>query len=36
VYDLVTSVRGRVLERFGIDLEPEIRFAGAFAQRVPS
>jgi UDP-N-acetylmuramate dehydrogenase len=36
VYDLVTSVRQRVLDRFGVDLEPEVRFAGAFAQRVPS
>jgi UDP-N-acetylmuramate dehydrogenase len=36
VYDLVASVRQRVFDRFGVDLEPEVRFAGAFAQRVPS
>jgi UDP-N-acetylmuramate dehydrogenase len=33
VYDLVELVRGRVGERFGIELIPEIRFAGRFKQR---
>jgi UDP-N-acetylmuramate dehydrogenase len=30
VYDLVHLVRDRVKETFGVDLEPEIRFVGAF------
>lgn len=30
VRDLVTLVRERVRERFGVDLEPEIRFVGSF------
>lgn len=33
VYDLVSVVRTRVHEACGIDLEPEIRFAGAFESR---
>ncbi|MDQ3986941.1 MAG: UDP-N-acetylmuramate dehydrogenase [Actinomycetota bacterium] len=35
VYDLVHSVRARVNEQFGIELEPEIRFAGSY-DRPPS
>lgn len=35
VHDLVHEVRERVLERFGIELEPEIRFVGSFEERVP-
>ena len=31
VYDLVHDVRRRVAERFGIELEPEVRFVGPFA-----
>ena len=30
VYDLVHEVKARVLERFGIELEPEVRFVGDF------
>lgn len=30
VYDLLTRVRAVVLDRFGIELEPEIRFVGSF------
>ena len=30
VYDLVHSVRRRVEEQFGVELEPEIRFAGPY------
>jgi UDP-N-acetylmuramate dehydrogenase len=30
VFDLVNAVRDRVAEEFGVLLEPEIRFAGAF------
>jgi UDP-N-acetylmuramate dehydrogenase len=30
VFDLVCAVRLRVADRFGVALEPEIRFAGAF------
>ena len=30
VYDLVHEVRRRVLDQFGVELVPEIRFAGAF------
>ena len=30
VYDLVHSVRARVRAAFGVDLEPEVRFAGVF------
>jgi UDP-N-acetylmuramate dehydrogenase len=33
VYDLVAEVRARVRDEFGVDLEPEIRFAGAFRER---
>jgi UDP-N-acetylmuramate dehydrogenase len=33
VYELVHLVRARVAERFGVELEPEIRFAGPFRQR---
>lgn len=32
VFDLVHSVRARVKTAFGVELEPEVRFAGAFAQ----
>lgn len=31
VYDLVAEVRERVAERFGIELEPEVRFVGDFS-----
>lgn len=31
VYDLVAEVRARVAERFGVELEPEVRFIGDFA-----
>lgn len=31
VFDLVHDVRRKVAERFGIDLEPEVRFVGPFA-----
>jgi UDP-N-acetylmuramate dehydrogenase len=30
VYDLVALVRERVLRAFGVDLQPEVRFVGAF------
>jgi UDP-N-acetylmuramate dehydrogenase len=30
VYDLVAAVRAQVRARFGVDLEPEVRFAGSF------
>jgi UDP-N-acetylmuramate dehydrogenase len=30
VYDLVHAVRARVRARFGVELEPEVRFAGSF------
>ncbi|MDP9069051.1 MAG: UDP-N-acetylmuramate dehydrogenase [Actinomycetota bacterium] len=30
VFDLVHDVRKRVLDRFGVDLEPEVRFVGPF------
>ena len=30
VFDLVNTVKARVAEEFGVLLEPEIRFAGAF------
>lgn len=33
VYDLVHEVRARVRDRFGIDLQPEVRFVGAFKER---
>jgi UDP-N-acetylmuramate dehydrogenase len=33
VYDLVHAVRARVRARFGVELEPEVRFAGSFASR---
>ena len=33
VYDLVHEVRRRVLDRFGVELTPEIRFAGPFDDR---
>jgi UDP-N-acetylmuramate dehydrogenase len=33
VYDLVQEVRRRVKESSGVDLEPEIRFVGAFQDR---
>lgn len=36
VHDLVAAVRQRVQERFGVDLQPEIRFVGEFAERVTS
>jgi UDP-N-acetylmuramate dehydrogenase len=36
VYDLVAAVRKRVQERFDVDLEPEIRFVGEFAEKVSS
>jgi UDP-N-acetylenolpyruvoylglucosamine reductase len=32
VYDLVQEVRRRVKESSGVDLEPEIRFVGAFQE----
>lgn len=31
VFDLVQQVRARVAQRFGVDLEPEVRFVGPFA-----
>lgn len=31
VFDLVHDVRARVLDRFGTELEPEVRFVGPFA-----
>ncbi|MFP5352348.1 MAG: UDP-N-acetylmuramate dehydrogenase [Actinomycetota bacterium] len=34
VFDLVHDVRARVMERFGIALEPEVRFIGPFADSV--
>jgi UDP-N-acetylmuramate dehydrogenase len=34
VFDLVQEVRRRVRDRFGVELVPEIRFAGAFEGRV--
>jgi len=33
VYDLVNVVKARVLERFGVELTPEIRFLGEFEER---
>jgi UDP-N-acetylmuramate dehydrogenase len=33
VYDLVVTIRHRVKEAAGIDLEPEVRFAGPFVSR---
>ena len=33
VFDLVCDVQARVRERFGVELTPEIRFAGTFASR---
>jgi UDP-N-acetylmuramate dehydrogenase len=33
VYDLVRAVRARVRKTFGVELEPEIRFAGEFEDR---
>jgi UDP-N-acetylmuramate dehydrogenase len=33
VYDLVRAVRARVKEAFGVELEPEISFAGEFEDR---
>jgi len=33
LYDLVAEVRRRVLERAGVDLEPEVRFVGEFEER---
>ena len=33
VYDLVHEVRARVLDRFGIELQPEVRFVGDFKSR---
>ncbi len=35
VYDLVGTVRMRVKSECGVDLEPEIRFIGAFEDRLP-
>lgn len=32
VFDLVHSVRAKVAAEFGIELEPEVRFAGAFRE----
>jgi len=32
VHDLIMSVRSRVRERFGVDLEPEVRFVGRFEE----
>jgi UDP-N-acetylmuramate dehydrogenase len=32
VYDLVHTVRARVTERLGVELEPEIRFVGAYQE----
>ena len=34
VFDLVQAVRARVRDSFGVKLEPEIRFAGAFGSSV--
>lgn len=34
VFDLVHDVRARVLDRFGVELEPEVRFVGPFADSV--
>ncbi|HEX2051075.1 MAG TPA: UDP-N-acetylmuramate dehydrogenase [Actinomycetota bacterium] len=36
VYDLVAAVRARVHDRFGVGLETEVRFVGAFGERVES
>lgn len=33
VYDLVRAVRERVADKFGVELDPEIRFVGAFDER---
>jgi UDP-N-acetylmuramate dehydrogenase len=33
VYDLVHEVQARVLERFGVELQPEVRFVGDFKSR---
>ena len=33
VYDLVHEVRARVLERSGVELQPEVRFVGRFKSR---
>ncbi len=32
VFDLVHTVRAKVKAAFGVELEPEVRFAGAFAE----
>jgi UDP-N-acetylmuramate dehydrogenase len=32
VYDLVHEVRARVMDRFGVALEPEVKFVGAFRE----
>jgi UDP-N-acetylmuramate dehydrogenase len=34
LYDLVALVRRRVREQAGVDLEPEVRFVGAFEERI--
>ena len=34
VFDLVHDVRAKVMERFGVTLEPEVRFIGPFADSV--
>lgn len=36
VFDLVHAVRARVRSAFGVDLEPEVRFAGAFRESAPA
>ncbi len=36
VFDLVQDVRRRVLDRFGVELEPEVRFVGPFDSPVAS
>lgn len=33
VFDLVHEVRARVLDRFGVELQPEVRFVGSFKTR---
>lgn len=33
VYGLITMVQGRVRERFGLELEPEVRLVGRFGER---
>ncbi|MDQ3916240.1 MAG: UDP-N-acetylmuramate dehydrogenase [Actinomycetota bacterium] len=35
VFDLVHTVRAKVQAAFGVELEPEVRFAGAFAEPGP-